>query len=122
MLSVGISIPLAGDTGLLEAIRANDERAMASLVGNGVEANSRNQQGATALMQAALHASPGVMNPLLDHGADPNAHNPLGATALMWAAGDPAKVLLEHRAAVNIRTNSGRTSLIIQRRGCESRG
>jgi ankyrin repeat protein len=115
MLSVGISIPLASDTGLFEAIRANDERAVASLIDNGVDANSRNQQRATALMQAALHASPGVMKLLLDHGADPNAHNPLGATALMWAAGDPAKVkmLLEHRAAVNIRANSGRTALII---------
>ena len=92
MLSVGISIPLAGGTSLFEAIRVNDERAVASLVGNGVDANSRNQQGATALMQAALHASPRVMKLLLDRGADPNAHNPLGATALMWAAGDPAKV------------------------------
>jgi ankyrin repeat protein len=115
MLSVGISIPLAGDTGLFEAIRANDERAVASLVGDGVDANSRNQQGATPLMQAALHASPGVMKLLLDHGADPNAHNLLGATALMLAAGDPAKVkvLLDYRAAVNTRANSGRTALII---------
>src|SRR5260370_9201199 len=115
MLSVGISIPLAGDTGLFEAIRANDERAVASVVGDGVDANSRNQQGAPPLMQAALHASPGVMKLLLDHGADPNAHTLLGATALMFAAGDPAKVkvLLDFRAAVNTRANSGRNALII---------
>ena len=115
VLSAGISIPLTGDTGIFEAIRANDERAVASLVGNAVDANSRIQQGATALMQAALLASPRVMKLLLDHGADPNAQNPLGATALMWAAGDPAKVkvLLEYRANVNIRANSGRTALII---------
>jgi ankyrin repeat protein len=115
MLSVAISILLAGDTGLFEALRANDQRAVASLVGNGVDANSRNQQGVTALMQAALHASPRLMKLLLDHGADPNARNPLGVTALMWAAGDPAKVklLLEYRADVNIRANSGRTALII---------
>jgi ankyrin repeat protein len=115
MLAVGITTPLAGDTSLFEAIRVNDERAVASLVGNGVDANSRNQQGATALMQAALHASPRVMKLLLDRGADPNAQNPLGATALMWAAGDPEKVklLLEYHATVNVRANSGRTALII---------
>jgi len=115
MLAVGITIPLAGDTSLFEAIRVNDERAVASLVGNGVDANSRNQQGTTALMYAALHASPRVMTLLLDHRAEPNAHNPLGTTALMLAAGDPAKVkvLLEYRAAVNLRANSERTAFII---------
>ena len=115
MLLVGISITLAAATGLFEAIRADDESAVASLVANGVDANSRNQQGPTALMQSALHAGPRLMKLLLDRGADPNAHNPLGATALMWAAGDPAKVkvLLEHRATVNLHANSGRTALII---------
>jgi ankyrin repeat protein len=115
MLSAGAGITLAGDAGLFEAIRANDEKAVASLIHTTVDANSSNAQGVTALMQAALHAGPGVMKFLLDSGADPNAHNPLGATALMWAAGDPAKVklLLEHHADVNLRANSGRTALII---------
>jgi ankyrin repeat protein len=115
VLLVSASIPLAGDTGLFEAVRANDERAVASLVGNAVDANARNQQGATALMQAALHASPSVMKLLLDRGADPNARNPLGATALMWAAGNPAKVklLIDHQADVTLKANSGRTALIV---------
>jgi len=115
LLSASIGIPLAANSALLEALRVNDEKAVASLLANGGDANSRSQQGVTALMQAALHASPRVMKFLLDHGADPNAHNPLGATALMWAVADPAKVklLLEHHADVNVRANSGRTALII---------
>ena len=115
MVLVAVAIPLAGDSGLFEAIRANDERAVASLLGNGADAKSRNQQGATVLMHAALHAGPPVMKLLLDHGADPNARNPLGATALMWAAGDPAKVklLIDNGADVTVQANSGRTALII---------
>jgi ankyrin repeat protein len=115
ILSIVTGLPLSCATDFFEAIRADDERAVMSLAGNGVDANSRNQQGATALMQAALHASPGVMKFLLDHGADPNAQNPLGATALMRAVGDPVKVklLLDYRADVNLRANSGRTALII---------
>src|SRR5215831_18728807 len=115
LLLASIGIPLAANSDLLEALRANDEKVVASLLANGGDANSRSQQGVTALMHAALHASPRAMKFLLDHGADPNARNPLGATALMWAGGDPAKVklLLEYHADVNIRANSGRTALII---------
>ena len=95
----GVSISLAGQTDLFEALRADDQAAVASMLRSGADANSRNRQGATALMQAALHSSPTVLKLLLDHGADLNANNPLGATALMWAAGDPEKVkiLLEHQ-------------------------
>ena len=57
MLSAGSGITLAGDTGLFEAIRANDEKAVASLVHTTADANSSNAQGVTALMQAALHVS-----------------------------------------------------------------
>ena len=67
-----VNIPGAGATGLFEAIRANDESAVASLLGNETDANSRNQEGATVLMYAALHAGPTVLKLLLDHGADPN--------------------------------------------------
>lgn len=103
------------DTGLFEAIRANDEEAVASLLGKGADANGRNPQGATALMYAALHAGPAVMKLLLEKEADPNARNQTGATALMWAAGDPVKtrLLIEKGANVNARANSGRTPLII---------
>src|SRR6266567_4113741 len=115
LLSASIGIPLTGKTDLFEALRANDERAVASLVRNATDANSKNAQGVPALMQAALHASPQLMKLLLDRGADTDAQNQLGATALMWAAGDTAKVrlLCDHRATVNIRAKSGRTALII---------
>src|SRR5947209_3610218 len=115
LVSASIGIPLNGNTDLFEALRGNDERAVASLVPNAIDANSKNPQGVPALMQAALHASPQLMKRLLDRGADPDAQNQFGATALMWAAGDPAKVRLlsDRRAGVNIRAKSGRTALII---------
>ena len=82
VLSASIGIPLVANSDLLEALRVNDEKAVASLLANGGDANSRSQQGVTALMQAALHASPQLMKFLLDHGADPNAHKAL----VHWAA------------------------------------
>ena len=116
LLSVSVRVARGtGSADLFESIRSNDERAVGSLLNNGADANSKNQQGATALMHAALHAGPSVMKLLLNHGADPNARNPFGATALMWAAGDPAKVklLIDRGADITIRANSGRSALII---------
>src|SRR4051812_22537053 len=100
---------------LFAAIRRDDAQTVRSLIRDGVSANSRNQQGATALMYAALHASVPMMKLLLDDGAEPNAKNTFGATALMWAVGDPAKVrlLIEHGVDVGAVANSGRHALTI---------
>src|SRR5712692_5523524 len=106
----------AQDTGqLFSAIRQDDIKAVESLLRQGVDPNSRNQEGATALMYAALDAGPSMMKLLLANKADPNGQNSAGATALMWAAGDADKVrlLIEAGADVNAKSKLGRTALII---------
>jgi ankyrin repeat protein len=56
-----------------------------------------------------------LVDVLLAHHADPNTKGPGGTTALMWAATDTTKVrsLLEHGAAVNAKSETERTALLI---------
>jgi len=52
---------------------------------------------------------------LLEKGSDPNAANRAGETALMWSANDinKIKILLQHRADINIKAKSGNTALLV---------
>src|SRR5712691_9460658 len=94
---------------LFSAIRQDDVKAVESLLRQGVDPNSRNQEGATALMYAALDAGPSMMKLLLANKANPNGQSSAGATALMWAAGDADKVrlLIEAGADVNATSKLG---------------
>src|SRR5713101_6877116 len=69
---------------LFSAIRRDDINAVESLLRQGVDPNSRNQEGATALMWAAGDADKGRL--LIEAGADVNAKSKLGRTALIIAA------------------------------------
>src|SRR5205807_9179472 len=64
---------------------------------------------------AAAVGSADAMRALLDAGADPNARNEDDSTALMWSATEMPKVrlLLEHKADVNIVSRRGRSALTV---------
>src|SRR5262249_39795751 len=72
-------------------------------------------EGSTPFMYAVLYTDAATLERLLKQGADPNKHNDANATALMWAAVDldKTRVLLDHGADVNARSNDLRTPLII---------
>jgi ankyrin repeat protein len=102
------------NSGLLDAVRRSDARAVTAELKAGADPNARDDIGATALMNAAAFASPDIMRALLDAGADLEASSGGGATALMWATGDAAKVrlLLDRRATANARLKDGTTALV----------
>src|SRR5437588_7785585 len=80
--------------------------------------NARGPEGSTPFMYAVLYANAATLAELLKMGADVNAHNDANATALMWAAKDMDKtrVLVEHGAEGNVRSDDLRTTLTIKER------
>lgn len=130
-----------GETPMIKAISANNALAILSfLVAHGAKINAQNQAGQTALMVAAGDQDTAIMTRLLALGADPNIKDKEGATALFYAATDnysvpmeafiypgsvkpsiptpfsaitleAVRVLLAHRAKVNVRDKNGRTIL-----------
>jgi ankyrin repeat protein len=78
-------------------------------------ANSVDADGIPAVMAAALFGDARLVQVLLSHHADPNVKGPGGTTALIWAVPDIQKVrmLLDHGAAVNTKTDTERTALLV---------
>src|SRR5215475_10132166 len=104
---------------IVEALRSGDRQDFMSRVAADPKLlNERGPEGSTPFMYAVLYSDPGTLERLLKQGADPNRHNDANATALMWAATDLEKtrLLVDHGADVNARSNDFRTPLMIAAR------
>ena len=100
---------------LVDAAERGDLSETIRLLDRGADANSRDQEGATALMKAAQNGHVQAVEVLLARGADPSLTNQSGATALMWGVGNlrVVELLLDHGADPNAKPASGHTALVI---------
>jgi ankyrin repeat protein/mono/diheme cytochrome c family protein len=108
--------PDANAVELIKALRQGDRAIFDKLLGElPAIGNSRGPTGTTPLMQAVLYGDAAMVKALLAGGADPNLRNDAGASALMWAADDLEKtrLLLDHGAEIEARSEDGRTPLQI---------
>lgn len=99
---------------LLAAVKNNDIDQVKKLLKKGAAVHVTDADGDNVLMYAALYSTASCMELLLEKGANPDAVNKLGETAIMWCTHDIAKtkLLLEHKAAVNIKTTTGNTAFL----------
>src|SRR6266550_2772177 len=104
------------DGKLLEAAKARNTAEVQKLLGEGADANAKDNAGWTALIWAAYFGRTDTVRALLDKGADVNAKGKDGMTALMNAASadyrDIVHSLLEKGADVNAKSKAGRTALM----------
>lgn len=109
VLGVGLSIAEPSDDGAGDAwdrsLRAEDLRAIESLLGPDVDPDRAARHGRTALMLAARDAETSLVVRLISAGADVNARNDNGGTPLMYGAiggdADIGQRLIEAGAEVN---------------------
>jgi ankyrin repeat protein len=100
---------------LFAAIRRGSSGQVDRLIARGISPNTQDARGTPALMAAALFGDADMVELLLKRGANPNLADESGATALMWSVPDRLKVqrLLDHGAAVDARSDTGRTALLV---------
>src|SRR6266480_3898114 len=104
------------DGKLLEAAKARNTAEVQKLLGEGADANAKDNAGWTALIWAAYFGRTDTVRALLEKGADINAMDDSGKTVLMSAAvrghADTVRALLEKGADVNAKSKVGRTALM----------
>src|SRR4051812_47159880 len=116
LLAVGVSAQTpAPPDALFAAIRQGTAAEVERALKAGADANAVDADGVPALMAASLFGDARLLDVLLSHHADPNVKGPGGTTALIWAVPDIQKIrtLLDHGAAVNARTETERTALLV---------
>lgn len=110
------TVPDPAAARLMTLLRDGDVRGFeAMLAQTPAPANLKGPGGSTPLMYATLYGTPDTVRRLLDVGADPNVANDAGATALMWVGTDleKARLLVEHGANVNAKSEDGPTPLFV---------
>ena len=100
---------------IFEAVKNNNIKEVRSLLDQGTDPNSADEDGDHLLMYAVLYSSVDCMQLLIEKGSNVNAKNKIDETALMWAVHDLAKMklLIRNGADVNARAKSGNTPLLI---------
>jgi ankyrin repeat protein/mono/diheme cytochrome c family protein len=103
-----------GWTPLMYAAAYGETRDVRLLLGQGVDPNAQNDEGATALIYATDDLDKTRL--LLDHGAKPNLRSGEGQTALLVAVSRPGsypivKLLLERGADAKVRLPNGWSTL-----------
>ena len=116
-LLLAVAGPVAAqDTRLLDAARAADATGVFALLEQGVSADARQADGATALHWAAHWDDATMADALLGAGADVDAANDFGATALWLACRNGSEAMVETLLAAGADANaalpSGETVLM----------
>ncbi len=115
LLAVCFACPLAASD-LIDAARNQDLGMVRTLLGEGVDPDARQPDGATALHWAVHRSNLGIVNALIEAGADVNAVNRLGASALYIAAksgqGELIGRLLEAGANPNLPLQMNETPIM----------
>lgn len=112
--SICVSNAQTASSKIFSAVR-DDIKELRSLLDQGADPNSYDEDGDHLLMYAAMYASADCMQLLIEKGSNVNAKNSLDETALMWAVHDLSKMklLIERGAEVNAKAKSGNTALLI---------
>lgn len=118
--AVAIAQDAASSTELLTAAKAADAERVEALLGDGVDPNTTQADGATALHWAAYHDDVAMAHALLSATADAGATNEFGATPLWLAAQNASATMVERLlqagADANAALPSGETVLMMAAR------
>jgi ankyrin repeat protein len=103
-----LALPVAAsaDQRLIEAVKRSDSRAVEALLGQGVDVNARQGDGATALHWAAHQNDRTLVERLLRAGADASAVNDLGVTPLLLACTNASAPVVEALLAAGANPNA----------------
>ena len=105
----------SSSTKIFAAVKNNDIKELRTLLDQGADPNSYDEDGDHLLMYSTLYSSLHCMQLLIEKGSNVNAKNGLDETALMWSVHDleKMKLLIQHGADVNAKAKSGNTPLLI---------
>jgi ankyrin repeat protein len=106
------SAPAAKTEALAAAARRGDAKAVAQLLDEGVDVNTKFRYGATALSYAADHGRLEVVKILIARGAEVNVEDTFyHATPLTWASNSAQTRKAEHAEIVRILLKAGATGI-----------